>query len=234
MRKLAIFSLFVAYWLASAQQLDPYVVLASAIKQSLTQAQVYIGVGGSIQYGNTAPVAYTMRFYIQGNKAIIDTYVNDERKLLVIADGVKIWRYDPNVKEYTYIKQPEDMAATFGIAAAWSRAEVQRPIRLLAGSVRWLLNPQNETHPDHVRLFEVKPLGQNDWRGTDLNFQLDGDFGKLQSYTIEERIDLPGGILKRLRYDAAFIYNRPFTNVSFSFTPPAGSKPAADLPHRIG
>lgn len=217
---------------ALLQQPDPYAAIQAAVKQSLSQPQVYVDVSGSVKYGNKTAATYLMRFYIQGQKFILDSYVDDKRRMLVIADGNKVWRYDPIVNEYTFLDEPKDITAAFGVAAAWMRSEAQRPVRLLAASARWLMNPQSEVRPDRVRIFALKPVGAADWRGTEIRFIFDGDYGKLQTYSIEERENAGAGV-KKTRFDATFIYTQPFTNVTFAFKPPPGAKPAADLPIRI-
>ncbi|MBA3725276.1 MAG: hypothetical protein H0W86_02215 [Armatimonadetes bacterium] len=215
-------------------QLDPYAQIERAVDISLRHPQVIVDVGGSMQLGNRPAEQYRLRTYIQGKKMLADAFVNDERRLMILADGAKVWRYDPIKNEYTYLSQPETIQKTFGVAVAWARSEMQRPLRLLAQSSRWLINPTMEQQPNHVRLHTVVQVGnEGDWRGTDLNFYFSETSGAMQSFTIRERIDMPGRTLKVSDFMGTFLYPETFT-YPFTFTPPRGSKPAADLPSRIG
>ncbi|MGI8924262.1 MAG: hypothetical protein ACR2HJ_09555 [Fimbriimonadales bacterium] len=215
-------------------QLDPYTQIERAVDISLRHAQVIVDVGGWTQMGNSPAEQYRLRVYIQGKKMLADAFVNDERRLMVLADSAKVWRYDPAANEYTYLAQPDTIQKTFGVAVAWARSEMQRPLRLLAQSSRWLVNPTIESESHHVRLHTVVPVGsEGDWRGTDLNFYFSQTSGAMQSFTIRERIDMPGRTLKVSDFTGTFLYPETF-NYPFTFTPPRGSKPAADLPSRIG
>lgn len=217
---------------AAFTQVDPYAAIGFAVKQTLAEPQVYVGISGFMTFGSTQET-YLARLYIKGNAFALDAFVNDERRLLVIADGTKVWRYDPVRNEYTYLKQPETLDKAFEVAASFSRAELQKPLRLLAGSARWLVKPQAQSDPEHVRLWETQPFGQGDWRGADSNFDFDRPSGKMEWFTYEEKRNIPQIGLRHVAIRGDFIYDRPFTNVTFTFTPPPGSKPAADLPVRI-
>lgn len=213
--------------------MEPYQQIQDAVKRSLGEAQMYVGISGWTRVSNGPRENYRIRIYYKDNKLAVDSFVNDERKLLIIADGKKLWRYDPVANEYTFMAQPEAIQQTFGIAAAWVRTEVQRPIRLFAGSARWLIRPQFVATADQVRIFDRVDTN-GDWRGTDLNFQFDQPNGKLQSFTIDQKLPTAYGGVQESRFTGTCIYSQPFNNVSFRFIPPAGAKPAADLPKRIG
>jgi outer membrane lipoprotein-sorting protein len=206
-------------------------LLKSAVANTLAQPQVFIGVGGWGRLDDGPKETYRIRVYLQGNKFAAEAFVNDKYNLFLLGDGQKVWRYDPNVKEYTFVKQPEDLATAFAVSASFARAELQRVLRLLAGSLNWLVSPKGEADASHARLYSLRPLNGGDWRGSDLRFTLDGDYGKLASFSMEDRLALQSGRVRRSQFDGTFIYDRPF-NFEFAFTPPPGSKPAVDLPKR--
>lgn len=218
-------------------QADPYFVIAGAVKQAHETGQFVLDVGGMVQTGSTS-IQSQLRIYVKAEKFLADGFIDNERKQQIVCDGSKVWRYDPVKNEYSYLAKPDDTIKSFGLAAAWARTEFQRPLRLLAMSSRWLTSPKvtflpDAAAPESVRLSQVKQLSNGDWRGTDLLFEFDAPNGKMRQLTIQERQDLPSGNLRVSQYVATFHYP-PVLNMSFLFKPPSGSKPAADLPARIG
>lgn len=225
---------------AALAQRDPYAEIAFATRGSLSNPRVILDVGGSVQVGDQTPKQLRQRIYIQGLNTIVDAYVDDVRQLLIVADGKKVWRYDPVKKEYTFLDQPgsnqldqvEAMRPVFGIAAAWARTDMQRPLRLLALSSRWLLDPHVDFADRNIRLSTRVDMENNDWRGSEINFYMAED-GSLDHFTIQERLAMPDGKVKQTNFVGTFVYPPKF-DFPFTFVPPKDAKPAADLPIRIG
>jgi hypothetical protein len=171
-----------------------------------------------------------LRVFAKEGNVLAQQFVNDVRILDLTADGRKVWRYDPVANEYTFLNQPEMFSQTMSLVAGWSRSQLQRPLRTMAGGVRWLVAPRFEEGDDFVRVYQTRPLPGGDWRGTDIKFKFD-DQGRVDRFTIEDRLDTLGGF-KQVWLDGLFAYPTSL-NVNFQFTPPRGAKPAADLPVRI-
>ena len=220
--------------LASAQR-DLYPTVESAVIAAQAQANIVMDVGGWQTSGGRTE-RFQLRLFTKEGKVYAEQFVNDAKRLVIIADGKKVWRYDPVVNEYTFINQPNtgepqaDFRRTLEMVAAWSRKQLQRPIRTLAGSVRWLVIPQFDGDRHWVRAFQTRPLGGEDWRGTDTKFSFD-DQGRLIGLTAEDRLDLRTGF-EHTWLDGVLAFP-PTLEVSFAFTPPVGAKPAADLPVRL-
>lgn len=214
---------------ALAQNRDSYPRIEAAVALSMGQANVVLDVGGWQVTGRTRQ-NLQLRVYAKEGNIFAQQFIDDVRKLDLIADGRKVWRYDTVANEYTFLDQPETLIKTMSLVSAWSRSQLQRPLRMMAGGVRWLVAPRFEEGDDFVRVFQTRPLPNQDWRGTDVKFTFD-DQGRVHRFTIEDRLDTLGG-LKHVWLEGLFAY--PATlNVNFKFTPPPGSKPAADLPVRI-
>jgi hypothetical protein len=214
---------------ALAQNENPYASIELAIAQTQAQSKIVMNVGGWNQTSEGTQ-RFRLQLFSSGGKVYAEQFVDNTRRLIIVADGTKVWRYDPIVNEYTYMPQPEDFTKTISLVAGWSRKHIQRPLRALAGSVRWLTLPVFDSGRSHVRVFQTKPLPNNDWRGTDTTFLFD-DRNRVERISIEDRLDLPTGF-ERTWSDTIFTY--PDTlNVLFEFKIPAGAKPAADLPVRI-
>ncbi|MEO7453743.1 MAG: hypothetical protein ABIV13_03155 [Fimbriimonadales bacterium] len=214
---------------ALAQNENPYASIEMALAQTQGQANITLNVGGWHQTPEGTQ-RFRLQLFAKDGKIYAEQFVDNIKRLIIVADGTKVWRYDPVVNEYTFMSQPEDFVRTVSLITGWSRKHLQRPLRALAGSVRWFTLPQFETGRSHVRVYQTKPLPNNDWRGTDATFLFD-DRNRVERISIEDRLDMPTGF-ERTWSDAIFAY--PDTlNVAFEFTPPRGSKPAADLPVRI-
>ncbi len=214
---------------ALAQNRDAYPRIESALALSMAQANVVLDVGGWQQTGRTRQ-NLQLRVYAKDGNALAQQFINDVREIDVIADGKKVWRYDTVANEYTFLDHPENLVKTMSLIAAWSRSQFQRPLRMMAGGVRWLVAPTFEEGDDFVRVYQTRPTPGGDWRGTDIKFTFD-DNGRVDRFTIEDRLDTLAGF-KHVWLEGLFAY--PATlDVSFKFSPPPGSKPAADLPVRI-
>lgn len=214
---------------AASQTRDLYARIESAVAASMAQANVLLDVGGWQQTGRTRQ-NLQLRVYAKEGNAIAQEYVNDIRRLDLLTDGQKVWRYDPVINEYTFMAQPENFQKTMSLMAGWSRSQLQRPMRIMAGGVRWLVRPMFEDADDFVRVFQTKPLPGGDWRGTSIKFTFD-EKGRIDRFTIEDRLDTLGGF-RHVWLEGLFTYPLSL-NVNFKFSPPPGAKPAADLPVRI-
>ncbi len=196
---------------------------------------------GYKRFGSTLNEDYETRIYIQNQRFLIESYVDSVIKTQIIGDGTRVWRYDPIKKEYSYIKPDSwDLSKALFTAAGWARNEAQRPIRLLAKSTNWLVNPQERIinnssgEPVRVDLWQTTGAG-SDWRGTILNFYIDPLLNRLERVEIAEQIDVTATVLHQSAFSIGFMYSDdPFKDSWFSFIPPIGSKPAADIPKRIG
>jgi hypothetical protein len=213
---------------ALAQTENPYRRIESAMAMVRTQQNVMIDTTGW-HSADRRIERYQMRLSASGGKIHAEQYVDNVRKLLIVADGAKVWRYDPVLNEYTFMTQPETIEKTVSLVTAWSRKHLQRPLRALAGSVRWFTIPQFDEQENHTRVFQTKPV-PGDWRGTDATFFYD-DQNRVERLTIEDKIDRMTG-LEHTWLEATFTFPASVPDV-FSFSPPAGAKPAADLPVRI-
>ena len=230
MRKVLATTLLSAAFISCVAQVrDMYPVVEAAAAASAAQPIVVLDVGGW-QDSNRVRERFQLRFYIKEGKVYAEQFTNDVRKLIVVADGKRVWRYDPIANEYTFLDQPADLQKTLGLVAAWSRKNLQRPLRLMAGSARWLVIPKFEGEDNWVRAFQTRPVGDDDWRGTDTRFEFD-DSGRMERITIEDRLDTRAG-LTHVWMEGVFAYPDQIT-VSFEFAPPRGAKPAADLPVRV-
>jgi hypothetical protein len=109
---------------------------------------------------------------------------------------------------------------------------MQRPLRLLALSSRWLLDPHVDFADRNIRLSTRVDMENNDWRGSEINFYMTED-GSLDHFTIQERLAMPDGKVKQTNFVGTFVYPPKF-DFPFTFVPPKDAKPAADLPIRIG
>lgn len=213
---------------ATAQNENPYAVIEAAVAASQGQANIVVDVGGWQQAGRQNQ-RFQLRLFAKEGKFHAEQFVDGTKLLAIVADGTKVWRYDPILNEYTFMNQPEDFVKTLSLVTGWSRTQLQRPMRALAGSVRWMVAPQFETGDNWVRVFQTRPFGE-DWRGTDARFTFD-DRSRLDRLTIEDRLDLMTGF-QHTWLEAQFAYPQTL-NVDFTFKPPAGSRPAADLPARL-
>jgi hypothetical protein len=213
---------------ALAQTENPYLRIEAAIAQTQAQANVTMdATGWETTAGRTQH--FQLRLFVSQGKVYAEQFVDNVRRLVVVAEGERVWRYDPLLNEYTFLKQPETPSKTVSLVTAWSRVQLQRPLRAVAGSVRWLTIPQFEDGRNHVRVFQTRPV-RGDWRGTELMFVFD-DQDRMDRMTIEDKHDLTEGF-QHSWLESRFTY--PATiNVEFTFTPPRGAKPAADLPVRI-
>ena len=228
MRVLATLTAFGLTTAALSQIENPYLRIESAIAQTQVQANVMMDVTGWQSTGSQTQ-QFQLRLFSRDGKVFAEQFVDNVRRLVVVADGVKVWRYDPILNEYTFLAQPDTLPKTVSLVTAWSRMQLQRPLRAVAGSVRWLTIPQFEDGRNHVRVFQTRPI-QGDWRGTETLFAFD-DEGRMDRMTIEDKLDLAEGF-QHSWLEGRFSY--PVTmQVEFIFTPPAGAKPAADLPVRI-
>jgi hypothetical protein len=214
---------------ASAQVRDMYPVVEAAAAATAAQPNIVMDVGGWRQGGPTSE-RFQLRFFAKDGKVYAEQFLHDVKRLVVIADGQRVWRYDPIANEYTYLAQPKTFQKTVEVVAAWSRHALQRPIRLIAQSARWLVIPKFEAEDNWVRAFQTKPVGVDDWRGTDTRFEFDNK-GRLKTLSVEDRLETATG-LSHTWLEAVFAYPETL-DVNFTFTPPRGAKPAADLPVRI-
>ena len=228
MRVLGTFIALGTCAVALAQTENPYLRIESAIAQTQAQTNVIVDVGGWQTMGRQTQ-RFQLRLFTTDGKIYAEQFVDNTKRLIIVADGTKVWRYDPVLNEYTFMPQPVDFPKTMSLVTAWSRVHLQRPLRALGGSVRWLVMPQFEEGDDFVRMFQTRPV-QGDWRGTDVKFSFDSR-RRMERISIEDKLDVTLGF-QHTWLEALFAY--PDTmNVTFSFTPPAGAKPAADLPVRI-
>jgi hypothetical protein len=208
-------------------QRDGYPLIEAAMAQTNAQAIIVMDAGGW-QTQNNRTDRYQLRYFMKDAKIRVEQFVNDERRLIIVADGALVWRYDTLKNEYTYLKQPEERLKTVELVASWSRTQLQRPIRVLAGSIRWMVVPVFEYGNGWTRVHQTRPAGQ-DWRGTDVVFRYD-DQNRIERMTAEDKLDLTAGF-QHTWIEALFTYPQTL-DIDFSFKPPAGSKPAADLPVR--
>lgn len=215
---------------ALPQERDPYLPIEAALRLTLSQTNIVMDVGGWQQIGRDRQ-SLQLRAYAKGGNILVEQYIRDVRRLLLISDSTRVWRYDPVANEHTYMAQPPDPLKTAELVAAWSRSQFQRPLRILAGSVRWLVAADSQRGEDFVRVFQTRPLAGEDWRGTDIKFTFD-DQGRLDRFTIEDRHDTASGF-KHVWLEGLFAYP-DVLNVAFKFEPPRGSRPVGDLPIRIG
>lgn len=204
-------------------------VIEAAVAASVAQQNIVLDVGGWQRYGRSFE-RFQLRLFSKEGKVYAEQFLNDEKRLVLIADGRKVWRYDPVANEYTFLDQPDTFAKTMSVVAGWSRLHLQRPLRMMGGSVRWLVNPQFEVNDSWVRVFQTRPLTGGDWRGSDTKFFFD-DKRRIEKLTVEDRQDTPTG-LKHVWFEGILAYPDTLT-VKFDFVPPRGAKPAADLPVRI-
>ena len=224
-----------AIGVSAVAQRDLYPQVETAVAAAQVEPNIVMDVGGWQQLAGKTD-RFQLRLFTSAGKVYAEQFVNDTKRLVIIADGVKVWRYDPVVNEYTFMNQPStgdpiaDFRRTLELVAAWSRKQLQRPIRTLAGSVRWLVMPQFEGERHSVRAFQTRPVGGSDWRGTDTKFSFD-DHGRLIGITAEDRLDLKAGF--EHTWLEGILTFPPTINVTFAFTPPRGAKPAADLPVRL-
>ena len=219
----------------AAQQADPYGPILAAVNNSLDEPRIFLQVDGKSQLEGSEE-SYLTRIWIQGRQLWLEGSISGKPRITIIADGKHVWRYDPAANEYTFLKQDPDLTLTLAVVVAWAREEAQRPLRLLAHSVRWLVKPLSDVQETEVKIWQTTGSGEN-WRGTILDFRFDAPSfpeGRMLSLTIEERFDQPDGKLKHARHTAKFYYPDVPYGFVFEFKPPPGAKPAADLPRRGG
>lgn len=239
MRLISAFAALMFASLAVAQ--DPQPIIIGAVNGSLAAPRVFVQMTGYKKFGSTLTEDYETRIYIQGQKFLIESYVDGTQKMQIVGDGARVWRYDPIKKEYSFLKlETWDLSKAFFTAAGWARTEAQRPIRLLAKSSNWLVNPLSRIvndafgEPVRIDLWQTTGTGPN-WRGTIINFYLDPLNDRMDRVEIAEQIDVTTTVMHQAAYSIGFLYSdEPFKDSWFTFTPPAGSKPAADMPRRIG
>lgn len=211
---------------SAVAQPDYYAVIEAAAARSVSEPRFILDVGGSETTGNRTE-RFQLRLFVENGKVSAEQIVDGRQRLLIIADGTKVWRYDPVANEYTFINQPDTLRKTLSLAAGWSRSQLQRPLRLAALSVRWLVAPSFEPGENWIRVYQTR--NEPNWRGTDMSFRFD-ERQRLDRFVIEDRHDTLAGF-KQVTMEGLFAFPNSM-NVSFSFTPPAGAKPAADLPPR--
>jgi hypothetical protein len=196
---------------------------------------------------NGAIETYEATLWLKGeDKFYIEAKINGQLRLTVIgvpdayAAGLKIWRYDHVLNEYSWVRRSAAGSVTpdaqvllgqaLKTAIAWSRREDQRQIRLLAKDGRWLPNPSNQPPSGiWVRIYEFIATGAN-WQGTDIRVKFDTNVPeRIERMEIYERFAVPTGGAKYSEFITTFDYTTPVTR-SFALQLPANAKPAADLP----
>ncbi len=217
-----------------AQGPDPYPFILNAVRNSLSAPRFYAEVTGWERTGNNPTRQYLMRCWYEGGKLLVEAYEDAKIRLLLVNDGRYVWRYDPVANEYTFLPQGSTFQEVIGTIVAWSRKEMQRPMRLLALSPRWLTAPSSNVQPTYVEVWQSTGQG-NSWRGTSLRFDFDAPHpaGKMDKLYIYERYDITGGGTREGEFTMTFSYPANSFGIPFTFVPPPGSRPAADLPRRI-
>ncbi len=213
---------------------DPYPFILQAVQNTLSQPRFYAEVVGWERTGSAPVRQYLTRCWYEGGKLFIEAYEDSKARLVLVVDGRYVWRYDPVAKEYTFLPQSSTFQETLGTVVAWSRKEMQRPMRLLARSPRWLTSPSSNVQPTFVEVWQSTGQG-NSWRGTSLRFEFDAPYptGKMSKLHIYERYDMAGGGTREAEFTMTFSYPSDPFGFSFTFVPPPDSRPAADLPRRV-
>ncbi|MCH8274979.1 MAG: hypothetical protein IH851_09335 [Armatimonadetes bacterium] len=219
----------------AGQELDPYAFILSAVDRSLGEARLYLDMTGWEAVTGREDRLFRTQVWIQGSNLYVESHLNGNLRLSIVADGQKVWRYDAVANEYTFLSQPGTIGETLGLAVAWARNEAQRPLRLLARSPRWLVIPRSNVEPTFVEVWQTTGEGEK-WRGTILQFSFDAPSpdGRMDRLEIVERFDTGRNGLREAEYTARFSYPASPFDFEFEFVPPKGAKPAADLPRRIG
>lgn len=217
-----------------------YQQIELSLRQTQSAARVFMEATGWTKDGSTS-TAYEVRIWRESrnepdtfpDRLFVEGYVDGALRLVIVADGKLVWRYDPIRKEYTFLSQGGGPADAIATAVAWVRQEGQRPLRLfIPRNYRWLTRPDGTVTPYGAEIRQVMPYG-GDWRGTYLHWYFT-PAQALDRLVIHEKFELTPGTLTESYMDVRLIYpSSPFT---FAFRPsiPSDAKPAQDLPRRIG
>lgn len=216
---------------------EAYARLTTGADKGVATGRFTANMAAVITEGNNSPILHSTSLDFGLNTFELKTYVDGVLKQTIVADGKRVWRFDPVRNEFAFMTQPTDIKAAFGIASAWMRNENQRFIRLFAVGVRWMIKPIC-SYDDVTGQLNMTQLttGGNQWRGTMASFFIDPDPAKdlLYSMSIDERLDIPKLGLRVVAMDVNIDYSVPALPTPYTFAPPIGAKPALDMPNRGG
>jgi len=212
-----------------------YTLLRDACNKSVLTGRFTADMQASITEGGRSPVAYRSALDVGLNTFKFDSFIDGSLALTCVGDAKKVWRYDPARNEFAYLSQPADLKTAFGIVSAWTRNENQRFVRLFAVGIRWMAKPTC-TYDAVTGELDMQQLtaGGNNWRGTLATFMIDTGNGRLNTMSIDERLDIPKVGLRVVQMDVSVDYQPGPLPQPYTFSIPQGAKPAMDMPSRGG